>query len=208
MLLMNRYLQTRQKLITSLCLGLFSLFVSSCAIESVKSDKKGVFDKAEKVSVDSAVQDEFNDALVLLKNSEYEQAILLLDSVIKQEQRLAAPYINLGIAYGRINDLEKSEQSLIKAIEIDKSHPIANNELGLLYRKTGRFNEARQTYESILIEHSNYLPAIKNLGVLCEIYLHDLECALDQFEEYQKYYPEDKTLSIWVSDLKRRLEQQ
>ena len=186
---------------------LLALLLSSCAIEQSKNSNKDIFSREVSITVDSETQSEFDRALNLLKESEYDQAIILLNNVIEQEKRLAAPYINLAIAHSRLNQLDKSEQALIKAVAIENTHPIANNELALVYRKTGRFNDARVTYERILSVHPNYLPAIKNLGVLCEIYLHDLDCALSQFEEYQKYYPDDKTISIWVSDLRRRLEQ-
>jgi len=164
-----------------------------------------VFDRDRVIEVDSDVQDDFDKALTLLKDSEYDQAIVLLEKVIEQEKRLTAPYINLGIAYARKDELKNAENALTKAIELESTHPIANNELGLVFRKTGRFNEAKTAYGRALSAHPNYLPAIRNLGILCEIYMRDLECALVKFEEYKKYRPDDKTIDIWVSDLKRRL---
>ena len=189
-----------------LLIGFLSLMlISSCAIESSKYKRKGVFDRGQDIDVDSEIQDGFDEALTLLKNKEYEQAITLLEKVIEKEQRLPAPYVNLGIAYGRTNKLKKAEEVLIKAVELEKTHPIANNELGLVLRKAGRFEEAKAAYESAISMYPDYLPAIRNLGILCEIYMRDLECALSQFEEYQKHKPDDKIVGIWVVDLKRRL---
>uniref|UniRef100_UPI003B831CF4 tetratricopeptide repeat protein n=1 Tax=Microbulbifer mangrovi TaxID=927787 RepID=UPI003B831CF4 len=68
----------------------------------------------------------------------------------------------------------------------------------------GRFDEARKTYTESLALHPDYLPLIKNLGILCDLYLQDVNCALAQFEQYLKYQPEDPKVSIWVADLKRR----
>jgi len=45
---------------------------------------------------------------------------------------------------------------------------------------------------------------IKNLGILCEIYMRDLPCALEQYEHYLELIPDDKTMNIWVSDVSRR----
>ena len=98
-----------------------------------------------------------------------------------------------------------AEENLRKALDIDLGHPVANNELGLIYRKAGRFDDARKAYENALVVHPEYLPARKNLGILCEIYLRDLKCALDQYEQYQGYVPDDKTVNIWIADLKRRM---
>jgi len=181
------------------------IFISSCAIDSARYKNKDIFDRGKDIDVSSDAQDDFDKAVALLKNYEYDQAIALLEKVIEQEKRLPAPYVNLGIAYGRQDKLDKAEKNLRKAVELEKMHPVANNELGLVFRKSGRFSEAKEAYENAISGHPDYLPAIRNLGVLCEIYMRDLECALAQFEEYQKYKPEDKTIGIWVSDLKRRL---
>jgi len=181
------------------------MLISSCAIDSTKHRSKNIFDRGNDVNVSSDAQDDFDKALALLKSSEYDQAIALLEKIIEKEKRLPAPYVNLGIAYGRKNKPDKAESILIKAVELEKTHPVANNELGLIFRKSGRFGEAKSAYENALSGHPDYLPAIRNLGILCEIYMRDLECALTQFEKYQEYRPDDKAIGIWVSDLKRRL---
>ncbi|MDQ1363043.1 MAG: hypothetical protein QG652_903, partial [Pseudomonadota bacterium] len=41
-------------------------------------------------------------------------------------------------------------------------------------------------------------------GILCEIYLRDVDCALQQYERYLEYVPDDKTVTIWIADIKRR----
>ena len=129
----------------------------------------------------------------------------MLESVVEREQRLPAPYVNLAISQRRTGDEEAAEQNLIKALKLDLHHPVANNELGLLYRKAGKFSAARTAYENAIKEHPRYLPAKRNLGVLCDLYLHDFECALEQFEDYLELRPDDKTVSIWVFDVKQRL---
>jgi Flp pilus assembly protein TadD len=136
------------------------------------------------------------------KNS---QAVSVLKSVIEREKRLPAPYVNIAIAYNRLGDAKAAEENLISALKLDIGHPVANNELGLLYRKSGKFKAARTAYENAIKEHPEYLPAIKNLGVLCDLYMHDYECALQQFEDYLELEPDDKTVSLWVVDVKRRL---
>ena len=56
----------------------------------------------------------------------------------------------------------------------------------------------------MLFRSPEYLPAIKNLGILCDIYLHDMDCALKQYERFLEYVPDDKTVAIWVADIKRK----
>ena len=178
------------------------VMLASCAIEP---SRKTGGEKQVVVSVDSDVQQLFDQAVQALNRDEYDNAITLLNTVIEREQRLTAPYINLAMAYRKRGDDTLAEENLMKALDLDLAHPVANNELGLLYRKLGRFADARKAYTNALTEHPDYLPVIKNLGILCDLYMRDLQCALEQFESYQDQAPDDKTIQIWIADLKRRI---
>lgn len=172
--------------------------VDSCA-------PKGVIQIIENHKLDPEVQQEFDKAVGLLKEENYEEAIRLLKSVAAKAPKFTAPHINLGIAYVQVNDLEKAEESLRKALELNYMHPVARNEMGLVYRQSGRYEEARKLYESLLKMHPDFLPARKNFGVLCDIYLQDLSCALEQYQVYLEGIPEDEKVKIWVADVKSRM---
>ena len=159
------------------------------------------------IVVDSDVEVDFKDAIVLMQQDKNIQAIEILTTVIEREQRLPAPYVNIAIAYNKLGDSKLAEQHLIKALKLDIGHPVANNELGLLYRKAGKFNAARTAYENAIKSHPEFLAAKRNLGVLCDLYMHDFECALKQFEGYLELKPEDKAVEIWIADVKHRLRQ-
>lgn len=161
--------------------------------------------KAEDVEVSADVQRSFDQALLLLKEEQYDAAISVLQSVVEQEQRLTAPYINLAMAYRQKGDDKLAEENLLKALAIDSAQPVANNELGIIYRKQGRFSDAKNAYINVLAEYPDYLPVIKNLGILCDIYMRDPQCALEQFEKYQQQVPDDKTIKVWIADLKTRM---
>ena len=186
---------------------LLTVFLFACAGGEVKQQtfSSGVYDKNSYVDVDSGVNADFNKAVELLRTEQYQQAITVLESVIEREQRLPAPYVNVAMAYNELGNTTKAEENFISALKIDIGHPTANNELGLLYRKAGKFNAARTAYQNAIKEHSDYLPAKRNLGVLCDLYLHDYKCALEQYEDYLELQPDDKTVAIWVSDVKQRI---
>lgn len=155
--------------------------------------------------VDEDVVDDFDRALEMLQAQNYDQAIILLKSVTARDPRLTAPLVNMGMAYMRKGDNKQAEEVLHQALKLDLGHDVANNELGRLYRQAGRFDDAKKAYLNALAAHPTYLPARKNLGILCEIYMHDDECALDHFERFQAVNPDDKTVNLWVEDLRRRL---
>ena len=182
------------------------MLLTACAGE-VRQDAEVAPSKGEikYVDVDSDVEADFNRAVTLINDSKYAQAIELLDSVVERDQRLPAPFVNLAIAHNKLGNKKAAEKNLIKAMNLDIGHAVANNELGLLYRKKGKFNAARTAYQNAIKAHPDYLPAKRNLGVLCDLYLHDFDCALEQFEDYLEQVPDDKEVAIWVADVKRRV---
>lgn len=186
---------------------LLTVFLFACTGGEVKQDASVslISKKLDYVDIDSDVELDFKNAASLMQEGNYAQAIPVLNTVIDREKRLPAPYVNIAIAYNEIGDTKAAEENLISALKLDIGHPVANNELGLLYRKKGKFKSARVAYENAIKDHPEYLPAIKNLGVLCDLYMHDYDCALQQFEEYLELEPGDKTVAIWVADVKRRL---
>jgi Flp pilus assembly protein TadD len=159
----------------------------------------------ENAHVDSASRHDFEQAVVALQNADYRQAIELLEQVVATSPGVSAPYINLAIAYAKIGQPEQAETQLKTALDLYPGHPVASNEYGLLLRKNGRFNEARTLYEQALVQFPEYLPARKNLGILCDLYLNDQECALAQFETYAESVPGDEQVKLWVAELRLRL---
>ena len=182
------------------------MFLYACATGEMKQDDSITTKTSiSYVDVDSDVETDFDSAVGLMQQGKHAQAVEILKTVIEREQRLPAPYVNIAMAYNELGDTKQAEENLVAALKLDIGHAVANNELGLLYRKTGKFNAARAAYENAIKQNPDYLPVKRNLGVLCDLYLHDYECALTQFTDYLELKPEDKTVAIWVADVKQRL---
>ena len=159
--------------------------------------------KPEFIVVEPDIQSAFDKATAHMAAEEFDAAIAVLENLVKREKRLAAPYINLAIAYTKTDDKKKARENIDLALKVDRGNPIASNELGLMLRREGKFEEARKVYLDALEQSPEYLPVIRNLGILCDIYLRDWDCALEQFEKHQDLQPDDQ-VKIWIADLKRR----
>lgn len=208
MMMSNFY---RYKVTDMLCrtfICFLAAFLFACAGGEIKQGADDVEIKKAKrfIDLDSDVELDFKHAIVLMQQDNNSQAVTVLKTVIEREKRLPAPYVNIAIAYNKLGDAKAAEENLIKALKLDIAHPTANNELGLIYRKRGKFNAARTAYQNAIKGSPDYLAAIRNLGVLCDLYIHDFECAHEQFEDYLELKPDDKTVAIWLADVKRRLE--
>jgi tetratricopeptide (TPR) repeat protein len=165
------------------------------------------FSITETVPVDDPVRFQYDDALRLLQQGRVDEGIAALIAVTEAAPELAAPRIDLGIAYHVAGDLDAAEEQLARAIELNPEHPVAHTELGIVYRKAGRFDEARHSYETAVDVFPGYHHARRNLAILCDLYLGDLDCAMENYEAYMATVPGDDEVEMWMADVRYRLEQ-
>lgn len=165
---------------------------------------EGGFTLTEKVRVGAGVRSDFEHGVLLLKQQQYESGIALLVAVTEAAPQLTAAHIDLAIAYREHGDLEKAEASIEKALELSPRHPVAHNERGILLRREGRFQEARASYEQALAIHPQFQFARLNLAILCDVYLADESCALEQYQIYTAAVPDDQSAAMWLADLRNR----
>ncbi len=174
------------------------------AVTRLEDGREG-FVITEVPSMDNGAKSDFERAVALMNDGKNDKAVELLSKVVERKPGVTAPYINLALAYMRMGKVAEAEQSLKTALEIFPDHPVASNEYGLLLRRLGRFKESREMYEKTVAKFPDYLPAHRNLGILCDLYLNDPECALKQFEIYSNGTSSDAQVKIWVAELHMRL---
>ncbi|HDP90214.1 MAG TPA: tetratricopeptide repeat protein [Thioalkalivibrio sp.] len=155
--------------------------------------------------VDSAVRQDFARALELLEAGQYPQAIDLLEKVTTRAQNHSAPFVNLAKAYVMTGNYDRAEANLDRAMQINPGHPVTLHELALLYRETGRYDDSRQVYETLTARYPEFMPARKNFGILCELYLDDPACALKQYRSYIDNNPGEEDVKLWILGLERRV---
>ena len=162
------------------------------------------FTITEQARIGSSARSEYEQALSLLQSERYDEGIAVLRGVIESTPEATAPYVDIAIAYRLIGDTELAEEALNTADRLSPQNPVVQNELGILYRKTGRFAEARASYENALAVFEDFHFARRNLAVLCDLYLADPECALQNYRVYLNSVGTDAEVEIWVRDLENR----
>ena len=176
------------------------------SVERLTDGREG-FIITENHKMDAASRRDFKRAVAMMNDEEYGQAVDLLEKVIEKSPGIVAPHINMAIACRRIGKPEQAEQHLKTALDLTPKHPVAGNEYGLLCRKAGQFDEAKTIYEKVIAHFPDYYPVHRNLGILCDLYLNDLACALEHYEIYSRAMPEDRQVKMWIADVRVRLGQ-
>jgi len=177
---------------------------STSAGARIETQENVGFTITEQTRISGNMRTDYAAALGYLEQGRHEEGVKLLETIIEQAPHLSAPRIDLGIAYRRAGNLEAAESHLLLALESNPDHPIAHNELGIVYRKAGRIDEARKSYEAALAVYPGYHYARRNLAVLCDLYLADLNCALENYEAYMTTVPSDDEASMWIADIRTR----
>jgi len=155
--------------------------------------------------LDGDLREDFAAGVAALEAQEYDEAVTVLEGVVDAKPLVSAPYIDLAIAYRHTDQKEKAQQLLLRALELVPGHPLASQEYGRLLRSQGSFEEAREILASSLEAFPEYFPLHKNLAILCDIYIGDLDCAYDNYAAYSAAQPDDEQVKIWLADLQSRM---
>jgi tetratricopeptide (TPR) repeat protein len=148
----------------------------------------------------------YEDAIAALKNGAVDKALKLLTRLSQDAPDKPRLFTNLGLAHFQLQQSELAEQAFRQAIARDSDDAMAHNHLGILQRRQGRFQDALQEYKRAIKIDSKYAHAHLNLGILFDLYLQDLEKALQQYRKYQKLVSEENTqVAGWIVDIERRL---
>ena len=87
------------------------------------------------------------EAMVHTENASYQEAVPILEEVVKREIHALTAYLLLGRAYVSLKEYEKAIAPLQHVVEATPDNSLAHYELGCALVKTGRWNEAAPQFE-------------------------------------------------------------
>ncbi|GAB2513557.1 tetratricopeptide repeat protein [Microbulbifer agarilyticus] len=161
---------------------------------------------SEAPGVPSGAQQALANARGYFEQQQFAAAETELQQVVSQWPALSGAWLNLAKVQLKLEQPEHAEQSLQQAVTANAKNVFAWNSLGVLLRDQGRFDEARDAYQSALSQWPDFAIGHRNLGILFDLYLHKPEQALHHYREAQALEAEeDRMLKGWIMDLERRL---
>ena len=187
---------------------LLGVLLSGCASgpRNAVDDSRGPHGRS---GIAPEVLTQYEQAAAVMAAGDLTEAELRFEEFVLRYPGYPGAHVNLAIVHAGQGDDEAAEASIGKALTLDSEHAAALNQLGMLKRRQGAFEAAEAAYLKAVTADPGYALAHYNLGVLYELYLQQLEAALQHFERYQKISgalgSDDEQVAKWIVDLRRRV---
>jgi tetratricopeptide (TPR) repeat protein len=100
-------------------------------------------------------------------DGKYEMAIKEYGKAIAVDEGLAAAYYHRGLAYDKMESIDKAIQDYSKAISLTPRHDDAQiyHNRGLAYLKSGNYSEAIEDYDNAIAINPKFTEAYHNRGI-------------------------------------------
>ncbi len=200
------YSDIRQMLIVPALL-LAAVLLAGCA--SGAAPRTGVVEAAAtpatQRSIPQRAQTLYEQAVAAMAAGNALDAELRFKEFLLNYPDFPGAWVNLAILAAGKGDDAAAASHIESALQIDPANAAAFNQLGMLKRRQGYFPEAEAAYMKAVTAQPEYALAHYNLGVLNELYLQQLDTALQHFELYLELGGDDEQVEKWVVDLKRRI---
>ena len=148
----------------------------------------------------------FVRATELMAAGKFDSAEVLLTELTESQPELAGPWINLGLIRAAQDDLPGAQSALFEAVQANPANCDARNQLGIVLRKQGNFAAAAEQYQACIDLNPTRADVYLNLGILNELYMGNLQGALQAYSQYQALSVQpDQQVAGWVADLERRV---
>ena len=137
-----------------------------------------------------------------------DRAIAIFAGLSEDYPDYAGPLVNLGILHRRNDRPVAANAILVRALSSCTDCAAAFNQLGILQRQQGFFDEAEESYLNAIDADPKYALAYLNLGVLYDLYQRRLPLALEYYERYVEITQDEQSkaqVMKWIADLKRRV---
>jgi Tfp pilus assembly protein PilF len=151
------------------------------------------------------IKADYQLALESMQAEQWQAAREQLTLITTQQPSLSGPWVNLGITESMLGDLSSAETAFKKAIDANNRNIEAYNQIGMLYRRQGRLDEAQFIYEEALRREPDNSNIHWNLGILYDRYLPNPRQALQHYQRYQQLTAsDDPQLQAWIAELETR----
>ena len=173
-------------------------------------EKIGMREKALAVYLECIEKDDlFNNArlnasAVLNGMGRNEEALVLLEDIVRQEPESAHAHFALGLLQAEMQNMSDCVVSLGKATALDSTQSRYWYNYGLAFASIKKRNEAIQAYGQVLLIEPDHIPALKALTIMhWELGMKEKAYVLAQ--KMQQLVPKDPQVKSMVAQLSKEL---
>lgn len=106
-------------------------------------ERTSLFNKKHKQTLGN-----YNNGIRLISKGKYDKAKLILQNILDEEKSFFPAWLNLGLIYSKLGELNKALECYNYAISFNQDYDIAYFNRGILYEKLGEFQQAINDYQS------------------------------------------------------------
>lgn len=158
----------------------------------------------------------YDQVNIYLSQNNNSQAIQKYQQLQQQHLSFSGPSYRLARLYQKQGNIEQALDVIQQSISINSENYYAFNLKGMLLRKKGEFESAKRAYLKAINIYSNDANSHLNLAILADVYLYQLDFALEHYQKYMSLIDffaakgmqnmgNKKKVSGWIADLKRRM---
>jgi len=151
-----------------------------------------------------AVTTRFQEAGTAVAGGDLVRAEAELSALVTGQPTLAGPALNLGIVLARAQRWAEAEAALVEAAARNGALAAAFDELGIVQRAQGKFEDAERSYAQAIALDPGSARTQRNAGVLSDLYRGRPDDALAHYERALAAGGDEKTLGAWVAELRQR----
>ena len=137
----------------------------------------------------------FYSSRTIIRNFDWKNNLTIFLKTTKTSSNSAKIYMNLGIEYLSMNDLEKALYFESKALAIFPEYGDALNTIGAIYFQKGELDKAQSYFEEAIKLNQKFFAGHSNLGLILK-QKGDFKKAIEEFEksiqlnphQYEAYY--------------------
>ena len=171
-------------------------YVGSDSEAASDSHTEGGADPKQKIAIANLLY----DGMVDLENDRYDEAVPILEEVLRQEPNALTAYLLLGRAYVSLQEYQKAIAPLKHVVEVTPDNSFANYELGCALVKTGHWNEATPQFEAAVSQMNSSAMMHFYLALVYQRTSRDDE-ALAQFQDALRQDPRNFPANLLLGQM-------
>ncbi len=143
-------------------------------------------------------------------HTEQHNVIAALEDIVSQHPEEYEAWVSLGHNYFDSHQHDKAIKAYDRALSINNSNPDVWTDMGIMYRREKKPQQAIESFTEALKRDPNHLIALFNTGLVKLTDLHDVDGAIIAWEKAVTLNPgattpDGKSLQNWLDELKKTM---